>query len=114
GRIQRRPVPVLRSRPHMTDPQSSRYATNPEARLRYQNDVDPSTMPVAPTPMAKPPVASVMPTTVLRSTLPGATSPASIAGDRCMSFPLFLSKVAHRYRASLNSSQQSGEAPREQ
>ena len=31
-----------------------------------------------------------------------------------MRFPLFLSKVAHRYRASLNRSQQSGEAPREQ
>jgi hypothetical protein len=75
------------------DPQSSTYATNPDARLRYQNDVEPSAIPVVPRPMAKPPVASATPTIVLRSTLPGATSPVSGATERCMTPQLSASGV---------------------
>jgi hypothetical protein len=40
GRVHARPVPVLSSKPQVTDPHSRRYATNPVARLsRVRNDI---------------------------------------------------------------------------
>ena len=92
---------MLSSKPQVTDPHSRRYATNPVARLKYQNEVVPAARPVAPMPMTKPPVASVMPTTALTTRLPGAMAFASSAVERGMGHDLLVWKIADDHLATI-------------
>ena len=74
---------------------------NPVARLTYQDEVVPAARPVAPMPMTKPPVASVIPTMALTTRLSGAMAFASGAVERGTGHDRLVWKITDDHLAAI-------------